>query len=303
MLAHLVDEQHTVPMPDCNETGGTPNTLWSYDYSGTTFPVEVEIDLQAKYALSNCQLFFQGGGGHFLTLEYKDENDQWVEFISYPTGSHFGWKNYDELAIETQFIKIINPDPNAGIKEIGLCGTIIEADCPSSLNLSDAVAQDETFQAGAIISAATIPNSITVDYLAENNITLMPGFHAVGNSDFLAMITSCPNNFSSASLPAHFIHLPTADLASQLENDLQVHPNPFQSSTNLVYSVATPSNVQLDIFTPTGKKIKTLINNTLVAAGTHQINFNPSHQQGGFYIARLQIGQTILVKKLILTNY
>jgi hypothetical protein len=79
----------------------------------------------------------------------------------------------------------------------------------------------------------------------------------------------------------------------------QNYPNPFNPSTTIRFSLPTHSNVSLVLFDMTGRKVLTLLEETL-AAGFHEVNFEPKTLAGGLYFYRLISGDVVRTKKLIL---
>lgn len=81
---------------------------------------------------------------------------------------------------------------------------------------------------------------------------------------------------------------------------LQNYPNPFNPVTLIKYSLATKSNVQLSVYDILGKKVMDLINNSVIEPGNHQIEFDASDIPSGVYFYRLQAGDFVQTKKMIL---
>jgi len=79
----------------------------------------------------------------------------------------------------------------------------------------------------------------------------------------------------------------------------QNYPNPFNPTTTINYSLSHTSDVKIEIFNILGSKVATL-DNTKKSAGTHTINFNASNLPSGVYLYRIQAGEYIDVKKMVL---
>ena len=80
----------------------------------------------------------------------------------------------------------------------------------------------------------------------------------------------------------------------------QNYPNPFNPSTKIKYSIPLEGNVTLKIYNILGEEIRTLINNELKSAGEYTIDFNASNLPTGIYLYRLQAGDFVQVKKMML---
>ena len=77
----------------------------------------------------------------------------------------------------------------------------------------------------------------------------------------------------------------------------QNYPNPFNPTTQISYQIPQQSNVLLEVYDMAGRKIQTLVNESL-SAGSYQVNFDASNLSSGVYIYRLQTGSQVLSRKL-----
>ncbi len=81
----------------------------------------------------------------------------------------------------------------------------------------------------------------------------------------------------------------------------QNYPNPFNPSTQIRFAVTTPGQVRLDIFDITGRKVTTLVDQSL-PVGTHQAGFDAVGLASGVYFYRLQIGGFEQTRKMLLVK-
>ena len=79
----------------------------------------------------------------------------------------------------------------------------------------------------------------------------------------------------------------------------QNYPNPFNPTTTIKYSVTEVSKVSLILFNLLGQEIITLVNDEK-PAGNYSVNFNAANLPSGVYFYRLQAGNFIETKKMIL---
>ncbi|MGB5849156.1 MAG: T9SS type A sorting domain-containing protein, partial [Ignavibacteriaceae bacterium] len=81
----------------------------------------------------------------------------------------------------------------------------------------------------------------------------------------------------------------------------QNYPNPFNPSTKIKYSVPQLSKVVIKVFDILGNEIETLINEEK-PAGEYNVDFRIDNLElpSGIYFYRLQAGEFIQVKKMIL---
>ncbi len=79
----------------------------------------------------------------------------------------------------------------------------------------------------------------------------------------------------------------------------QSYPNPFNPITTIRYSISSFKHVTLKIYDILGSEIETLVDE-VKPAGTYEVNFNGSRLSSGTYFYRLQSGNSVETKKLIL---
>ncbi len=79
----------------------------------------------------------------------------------------------------------------------------------------------------------------------------------------------------------------------------QNYPNPFNPSTTISFTIQADQLVSLKVFNSLGQEVRTLVNGNL-AKGTHNINFNAEGLSSGFYLYRLETGNQIQVRKMML---
>lgn len=83
----------------------------------------------------------------------------------------------------------------------------------------------------------------------------------------------------------------------------QNYPNPFNPITTISFTLEEAGVTTLKIFNALGEELMTLINNEYLEAGEyHSRDFNASKLSSGIYIARLQSGNKIQIKKMILVK-
>ena len=79
----------------------------------------------------------------------------------------------------------------------------------------------------------------------------------------------------------------------------QNYPNPFNPTTVIRYGIPKESSVKLVVYNILGEVIKTLVENKQ-KAGSYEVNFNASNLATGIYIYRIQAGDFVDTKKMIL---
>ena len=94
---------------------------------------------------------------------------------------------------------------------------------------------------------------------------------------------------------------PAAAYANRL---VGAHPNPFNPSTTIVVEAAGDGAARLEIFSPTGKRVRTLLAGRL-AAGRHEIVWDGRDNEGrglasGVYLARFELQGSRHTRRLVL---
>ena len=79
----------------------------------------------------------------------------------------------------------------------------------------------------------------------------------------------------------------------------QNYPNPFNPTTTISFDLPERSKVQLKIFNILGEEVKDLINEERTA-GHYNYNWNANGLASGVYFYKLQAGDFVQTKKLIL---
>jgi hypothetical protein len=78
----------------------------------------------------------------------------------------------------------------------------------------------------------------------------------------------------------------------------QNYPNPFNPSTRIDYSVAISGNVNISVYSITGEKVTTLVNEYL-PAGRYTVDFVADNITSGVYLYKITSGNFSLAKKMI----
>lgn len=79
----------------------------------------------------------------------------------------------------------------------------------------------------------------------------------------------------------------------------QNYPNPFNPSTTINFQIPSASKVSLKVYDVLGREVETLVNENK-QAGKYSINFNADKLASGVYLYKLQAGNYIDSKKMIL---
>jgi photosystem II stability/assembly factor-like uncharacterized protein len=78
----------------------------------------------------------------------------------------------------------------------------------------------------------------------------------------------------------------------------QNYPNPFNPSTTITYELRKASHVTLSVFDILGREVSLLVDERR-EAGVQEVKFNGSGLASGVYLYQLQVGNTRLIKKML----
>jgi photosystem II stability/assembly factor-like uncharacterized protein len=81
-----------------------------------------------------------------------------------------------------------------------------------------------------------------------------------------------------------------------------VYPNPVQATTQIGYSLASPSNVSVTITDEMGRTISLAENSRLLSAGHHNVRWDTRGFASGVYICRLTIGNVSASQKIVVLH-
>jgi hypothetical protein len=77
------------------------------------------------------------------------------------------------------------------------------------------------------------------------------------------------------------------------------HPNPFNPSTVIRFSLPHTEHAKLTVYDVTGRQVKVLANEVF-SAGEHRITFDGSNLSSGVYFVRLEAGQHLKTEKMVM---
>jgi hypothetical protein len=88
----------------------------------------------------------------------------------------------------------------------------------------------------------------------------------------------------------------TTDRGSMFEGTF---PNPFNTSTEIRYRLASSEAVTLKVFDLLGRETATLVD-AAIGAGAHEVTFDGSGLASGIYIVRFTVGRSVHSGKIVL---
>lgn len=81
----------------------------------------------------------------------------------------------------------------------------------------------------------------------------------------------------------------------------QNHPNPFNPSTTIRYSLAVDGPARLSVYNALGQQVRVLVDGAQ-AAGEHDVRFDAGQLASGLYIYRLEAGEFVAQQKMVLVK-
>jgi hypothetical protein len=79
----------------------------------------------------------------------------------------------------------------------------------------------------------------------------------------------------------------------------QNYPNPFNPTTTIKFELPKSSQVRLSVYDMLGREVSLLVNEKR-EAGVHEVKFDASKLASGVYFYRMQAGDFVLTRKLLL---
>ena len=137
-----------------------------------------------------------------------------------------------------------------------------------------------------------------------NNVETLDNLNGTGRYLTFLLQTMAVNPISIAEIevygiPSSIQAVDKKHIAPVTYNLSQNYPNPFNPSTQIGYSIAEASKVQLTVYNLLGQKIATLVNEQR-SAGTYSVKFDASQYSSGIYFYTLRAGEFVKTKKMIL---
>jgi len=88
---------------------------------------------------------------------------------------------------------------------------------------------------------------------------------------------------------------------------MQPVPNPFRNATRIVYSIAQPEHVTLEIFDAAGRLVKTLVDEFVWDPGVHELTWDGRGNGGeqlptGVYFYQIRAGEFNAMRKMVLAR-
>jgi hypothetical protein len=94
------------------------------------------------------------------------------------------------------------------------------------------------------------------------------------------------------------VNTPSNELPGIFRLD-QNYPNPFNPNATIKYELPKSSDITLTVYDVLGREVSVLVNHRM-DAGVHEVKFDGSNLASGVYFYRLQAGDFVATKRLLL---
>jgi len=170
------------------------------------------------------------------------------------------------------------------------------------LNIWECASDIESPDSSLIYSFDSDNDSLLIDFNEKNGELVLSSPCKIDNCNLYAMVTDDSNAISQDTLIVR-IKQPTG---IEITNNtvpvkyelFQNHPNPFNAITTIRFSLPELGEVKIEVYNNLGQKVATLFNGRK-STGFHEIKFDASSLASGLYFYRIQAGQFIRVKKML----
>jgi hypothetical protein len=137
----------------------------------------------------------------------------------------------------------------------------------------------------------------------DNNFNLINASQLTNGQQVTVWAIADPSSNKTALQIRAFVSSPTGvEESPVIVNEFilnQNFPNPFNPSTTITFTLQQTQFVTLKVFNALGEDVSTLVDGNLTQ-GLHSINFNANGLGSGFYLYRLESGNQVQMKKMVL---
>ena len=156
-----------------------------------------------------------------------------------------------------------------------------------------------------ITSSGTITStSGVVTFQANHEIILETGFVAEAGSDFTAKIENCISP-PTALVAEQKEFSPIKENKKNLQEDngvqieLNIHPNPFEHSTTLTFSILKNDKVDISIVDTKGKIVEQIQQNRFLESGKYSFNIDALKMSSGVYLVVAKTSKYVVTKRIV----
>jgi hypothetical protein len=286
----VFSKQGTQTLSESNTTG---NTAFSYEIAkgstvdiGTSivggtgsFIVDSGATLKVTYGSSSGNVTCTGAGvttyNNYAIATGATGSGTVMIKASIPANSHLS-----DATKALQRSWTVTAD--AGITSAGLQFSYDPADIPGTATETNFVPMWYTGTGTAWVSKGPATNATT--HVAATNAGInINGVWTVGDLS----LTGVKSQTTSTIPQSFFVN--------------QNYPNPFNPSTVITYGIPKASYVTVKVYNLLGQQVATLFSSQQ-EAGTYYVTFKGDHLSTGIYLCRIEAGQSVDVKRMLLVK-
>lgn len=272
----------------------------TYQYTGSAVVTYTRNNRNQKYLMDSSGGILIDDSNGTITSEYTQG-----DVMTDVTGTLSAFNGI------VQFIPASNPgDPQSTTDVVPVSVTLADVNLEEHESMLVEI-EDVSFVDGGTFEGSTNYDLIDGSLSSEETVIFRTNFSEsdyIGEEipDGVINLTALVGGFSG---DLQLIARSSADFGppTSNENDInpykfdlsQNYPNPFNPSTKINYSLAQTADVQLVVYDILGRRVASLVN-TVQNAGTYSVNFDMSQFSSGTYIYRLEAGDFVSVKKMML---
>ncbi len=147
-----------------------------------------------------------------------------------------------------------------------------------------------------ITSTGMVETTDQTFYVAEESITLMPGFHAMAGSDFTAKIAACSSSTLDQSAQSRVNNLSATPIGT---HEIKLYPNPVVSSFTLEIDAYKAGTLEIQVYDVLGKQINNLTHRKLIDKGLLTVEMPADALIAGLYYCKIKIGSEVFTKSFV----
>ncbi len=174
---------------------------------------------------------------------------------------------------------------NAGTYIVSVRGLVLEGESASiDISVNGTSAGTLTFNGNSEAFVTVSLNGATLN-AGANSITFSNASGRIGIDSM--------NLFEVITTSVEFDEMPSGFALSQN------YPNPFNPTTNISFVLPQASDVKLTVFNVLGQQVAVLAQG-MYSSGMHTLNFNAANLASGTYIYRIEAGNFVEMRKMLL---
>jgi M6 family metalloprotease-like protein len=295
---------------------------WNWKKSGGlyVYPFEVEsvnritgedkMDLVQKATTTGTKNHpdYRGSADDFMNPEYFQIFSPWSNPSTYPDASNIC---IELVAIDTNKVALVNIYTQNAIQQapskpqnLKLSILYNHPVLTWEANIEDDIAGYNIYRAengGEPQLIGYVPQTARKTYTDYSANTSIPSDHydyTIKAKDNTNLLSVASDKVSVMAL-APKIKIGVSEKIPSEYVLAQNYPNPFNPNTNIVFSIKENGFVSLKIYDVLGKEVATLVNEQR-SAGNYEVEFDASTLPSGMYIYKIQSGNFIDSKKMLL---